>query len=283
MVKVSVVIPVFNQERYLGQAIDSILAQSYRDFELIVVDDGSTDATNDVIRRYEPQIRAFRKPNGGGASALNLGIREARGDWIAWLSSDDLWEPNKLARQMEVVRGLPSVKFVFTDDCIIDSRGKVLERRRFSMPSSRKLRLLKLARGCFIDGSSVLIHMDIFRKIGLFDEGDRFTPDYDLWFRIAKEFEMAHVPEPLVLYRVHGSQTSTNYEAMMQAWHRVLSRALPQMGPVVGALAAALIVKDELMLMPWRIKTMPSSGLSISQIVRRVTGLMKILVQGRPP
>ncbi len=282
MVTVSVVIPVFNQERYLALAIDSVLAQTYRDLELIVVDDGSTDGTLEVIRGYGSRIRALRKPNGGNASALNLGIQEASGEWIAWLSSDDLWEPNKLNRQMEAAQALPSTEFVFTDDVIIDSEGMVLERRHFSLPSSKTMRLLKLARGCFIDGSSVLIHRNVFRRVGLFDEGDRLTSDYDLWLRVVKDCDMIHIPEPLVRYRVHGAQASKNHEAMMRAWHGVLSRSLPEMGPVLGALAAALIVKDELMLMPWRIRKMPSSGLSLSQIIGRVTGLLKVLVGGEP-
>src|SRR5712692_1331271 len=107
MPEVSAIIPVYNQERYLREAIDSVLAQTYHDFELLVVDDGSTDATPETIASYGPGIRAFRKTNGGGASALNLGIRQARGGWIGWLSSDDIWEPSKLARQMAALREMP--------------------------------------------------------------------------------------------------------------------------------------------------------------------------------
>ncbi len=278
MVRVSVVIPVFNQERYLGMAIESVLAQTFRDFELIIVDDGSTDGTPNVIGRYGEQVRPFHKPNGGGASALNLGIREARGEWIAWLSSDDVWEPTKLARQMAAVQANPAAEFVFTDDLVIDSDGNVLQRRHFSVASSRNRRLLQLARGCFINGSSTLIRRDVFHRVGYFDERDRLTYDYDLWFRIVQQCELLNLPEPLIRYRVHGTQGSHNYEGMMLAWHRVLSRWLRRLGPALGAIATALIVKDELMVMPWRIKRMRYTGQPLSHFMRRITGLFKVLV-----
>src|SRR3989304_2785479 len=103
----SVIIPVYNQAQFLGHAIDSVLAQTLKDFELIVVDDGSTDGSGEVAQRYGSRVRCVRKANGGGASAVNAGVRVAKGNWIAILPSDDLWEPSKLERQWEYIAGHP--------------------------------------------------------------------------------------------------------------------------------------------------------------------------------
>src|SRR5437867_7033177 len=143
--KVSVVIPVYNQGGYLREALDSVIAQTYRETEIIVVDDGSTDNTPSVMASYGDRIIGLHKANGGGASAINLGTKIARGKWIAWLSADDLWEPNKLSRQLQVVETKPSVALVYTDYCWIDPEGRTTGRRHTHQPGSRRRALLRLA------------------------------------------------------------------------------------------------------------------------------------------
>lgn len=251
---VSAIIPVYNQERYLGSAIDSVLGQTFRDFELIVVDDGSTDRTPEVIASYGSRVRAFRKPNGGGASALNLGIREARGEWIAWLSSDDLWEPTKLERQVAAIRGNPSAALLYTDVLQIDAEGHALGRQHFPCPADPRERAILMVRRCFINGSSTLIRGDVFTAVGLFDEADRLTPDYDMWLRVVGRYEVVHIPEPLIRYRIHPGQTSANVHAMQRSGRRVAGRALRRMGPGLGAWGALLRLKDEVAVFPWRVQ-----------------------------
>lgn len=277
MVLVSAIIPVYNQERYLAEAIESVLGQTFEDVELIVVDDGSTDRTPEIIAGYRGGLRAFREPNSGWASALNLGIREARGEWIGWLSSDDLWEPPKLARQFEALQKSPSAGVIYTDDLVIDSEGRVLGRRQFPSPRTRRARLLGIVRHCFINGSSTLVRRDVFERVGLFDEKDRYTADYDLWLRIAEEHEFLHVAEPLVRYRIHPGQISWGREVMERAGGQVASRALRRMGPGLGALGAALLLKDELAILPWQVKR-SGGGLSLANRAVAFIASLRVLV-----
>ena len=253
MVRISVVIPVYNDETYLSKAIDSVLAQTFRDFEVIVVDDGSTDGTPEVIASYGGRLRSFRKPNGGGASALNLSIRQAAGEWIAWLSSDDEWMPEKLSRQMTVADGDASAGLVYTDFVKVDSEGRILGEVVTDPGRTQNETRLRLVRGCFINGSTSLIRRDVFETLGLFDEGDRLTPDYDLWFRIVERYRVVRVPEILVRYRVRPGQASSKIAAMEHATNRVLARALRRMGTPIGALLATLCLRDRLVNLPWRI------------------------------
>jgi glycosyltransferase involved in cell wall biosynthesis len=282
MPEVSTIIPVYNQERYLREAIDSVLAQTYHDREILVVDDGSTDATPEIIGSYGPRIRAFRKANGGGASALNLGIRQANGRWIGWLSSDDLWEPSKLARQMEALREMPDAGLIYTDVILIDADGRQHERQSFPCPPTQQERLVQMARRCFINGSSVLIRRDVFDHVGLFDERDRLTPDYDLWLKIVRDYNILHVPEALVRYRVHPGQTSARREAMEHSSRRVASRALRRMRPTLGAWCAALRIKDQLAVLPWQVKQ-SGGGFSFSSRIRALADAAKALTNPEAP
>lgn len=255
LVRVSVVIPVYNQERYLGQAIDSVLGQTFRDLELIVVDDGSTDRTPDMIAGYGPRVRAIRQPNGGNASALNHGIRESQGEWVAWLSSDDLWESEKLARQMAVVDADPSADLVYTGYHVIDPEGRVLETVTPPRPATRRELQMRLLRHCFVNGSSVLVRRSAFDEVGPFDEADRMTSDFDLWLRMVPRHTFRGVPEPLVRYRVHPGQLSRKREAMERSRKRVASRGCRRLGPVLGAKAAVLRIRDEIELAAWLVRT----------------------------
>ena len=240
MTLVSVVVPVFNQQEFIGEALHSIFGQSFRDFEIVVVDDGSTDETPAILARYGKDIRVLRQPNRGGAAALNAGVRAARGEWIAWLSADDAWEPSKLEEQVNALGQSPDAGLVYTDYVYIDSAGKILSREHFPCPVPRWRRLIWLARRCYINGSSTLIRKDAFANVGLYDESDRLTPDWDLFLRIARKYNIVHVPEPLVRYRIHGGQTSARRDLMERSSRRVFSRNARRLGPALGALVATL-------------------------------------------
>ena len=221
---VSVVIPTYNMAAYVGQAIDSVLAQTFHDFEIVVVDDGSTDGTPELLAQYGPRVRVLRQPNRGGAGALNAGIRAGRGEWIAWLSADDLWEPRKLEKEVEAARRFPHAALVYTDYVYVDASGKALSLEHFPLPSTRRRTLLRLFRRCFVNGSTTLIRRDVFDAVGFFDEADRYAPDWDMWFRIAASYDFAHVPEALVRYRIHGAQTSARGDVMERAARRVFAK-----------------------------------------------------------
>ncbi len=262
MVLVSTIIPVYDQERYVASAIDSALAQTFRDMEILAVDDGSTDRTPGILATYGNRIRVLRKPNGGVATALNEGIRHARGDWIAWLSSDDLWEPTKLERQVAAAEREPRPGLVYSDAWIIDSEGRIL-RRTLPPPAVQGAKLVSaLVRRCFINGASVVMRRDLFERFGFFNERDQVACDYDMWLRLALAgVRFAHVPEPLARYRIHPEQDSVRKrEAVVRTGKQVASRALHRMGSARGAAAALLRLKDEVGALPWMVR--PSGGAS---------------------
>jgi glycosyltransferase involved in cell wall biosynthesis len=284
MVAVSAIIPVYNQDRYLAAAIHSVLAQTCRDFEVIVVDDGSTDRTPEVIASYGDRIRAYRKANGGVATALNHGIRQARGDAVGWLSSDDLWEPSKLERQLEVLASRPEVGLVYTDVWVIDAADRVLRRTSSPVQETGRRFVRSLLRHCFVNGTSVLVRRSVFDAVGLFDERIQIATDYDMWLRIAQAgYEFVHIPEPLARYRVHPAQDSfTKSRVVTRSGRRVAARALHRMGSVQGAAGAVLRLKDDFVAFPWWIR--PSGGgYSLSGGLGGVLDAVKVLVNPEAP
>jgi glycosyltransferase involved in cell wall biosynthesis len=208
---VSVVIPVFNGTNYLRQAIDSVLAQTYPYFELIVVDDGSNDGTWELIRSYGDAVRGYSKANGGVASALNHGLREMRGRWFAWLSHDDVWMPDKLALQVSYMADNPRFKASYTDFVLMDTDGKDFREIRTPWyPRTEALRAL--FENVYISGSTVLVEKTCFDALGSFSEQHRMTQDLEMWSRILMQFEFGRVPKALVGQRVHCAQDSAKVD-----------------------------------------------------------------------
>lgn len=203
--KVSVVIPFYNCP-YVDLAVESVLGQSYPDIELIVVDDGSTSYA-EKLTPYQDKIVYIRKTNGGTASALNLGIKAASGSYFAWLSADDLFHPHKIERQLEIIRS-SGTSFNHTAYYYINELGE-----RFSgiisVPFHNRGDLIEtMMKGCPVNGSSVLLDMNVFYKVGLFNERLLYTQDYDLWLRILPHFNWSYIEQPLLDYRVHQGMGS---------------------------------------------------------------------------
>jgi len=267
---VSVVMPVYNGGPFLRQSLDSILAQTYPDFEVIVVDDGSTDETPQILASYGSRIRTYHKPNGGGASAINYGIGQGHGEWIAWLSADDLWEPTNLERQVATIMENPFIGLLYTDFATIDAGGKVLSRVHLPPPPTRRARVVALMRRCFINGCASLIHRDVFAHVGLFDEADRLTYDYDMWLRIIPNFEIRYLPEVLAYYRVHPGQLSRREEILNRARRRVRSRAIRRLDSGLALRSSLLLAKDVAAVLPWKLKPR-GGGQSLSRVA---TGLV---------
>jgi len=226
-VKVSIVIPVYNGADFVNDAINSALSQTYKNIEILVVNDGSTDggATEEVTRKYGNRIRYFFQPNGGVASALNLAISEMKGEYFSWLSHDDLYQPEKVEAQVEALSRLgvqKSVSYcdysVFGTDPIkaipVDLEAGAPEEFRYWLTTRNAL------HGC-----TLLIPRIAFDECGGFDQSLLATQDYDLWFRMAEHYQFLHLPRNLVLARSHPNQDSRSKAALAkEECNRLLAR-----------------------------------------------------------
>jgi len=213
--RVSIVIPVFNGSDYLKEALESALSQTYRNIEILVINDGSTDGgkTQEIALTYGERIRYFCKENGGVASALNLGIREMTGEYFSWLSHDDVYYPQKIERQIDYLRKLLNKKvFLYSDYECIDDQSRYLFSIRADHKELLKKPLYAVLRGN-IHGCSVLVPRIFLIEAGLFSEELKTTQDYHLWFKIARKCKIAHIPEVLIKYRVHPEQGSLKIPA----------------------------------------------------------------------
>jgi len=226
---VSVIIPVYNGTNYLAEAVRSVLAQTYDPIEIIVVDDGSTDGTWDLIQSFGSRLRGIRKDNGGVASAMNSGIRESTGRYIAWLSHDDLFLPEKLDRQINFLLGASSCGACYTDFTIIDPGGHPLRTVRTPDLPRNELRRC-LFRWMFINGSTMLIDRGCFDAIGLFREDLRTTQDTEMWLRLLDRWDIGRVPEVLGLQRTHPEQGSRLERGHMGEKQSVFSEVFDRLG-----------------------------------------------------
>lgn len=222
--KVSIVIPVYNGSDYLREAIDSALAQTYPNIEIVVVNDGSRDegATESIALSYGDKLRYFYKENGGVASALNRAITEMTGDYFAWLSHDDLYYPNKIETQVQALSVMDDARTILYSDFVSFSHNpdSFIEMRLTNV-SPEKFRY-SLTIGDAVHGCTLLIPREAFVECGSFDEKLRATQDFDLWFRMAEKFHFVHIPEVLVMGRQHEAQGSNTMKDISLAECNVL-------------------------------------------------------------
>ena len=212
---VSVVIPAYNVEWCVGRAVESVLAQTFRDFEVIVVDDGSTDDTAKVLQQYGAALRVVRKSNGGLSSARNAGIAAAGGEMVAFLDADDWWLPAKLERQVDLMRRRPEVGFCSTAASVVDPDDRVINVWRTQPWHGPFLVHLFGAHGDVAgSGSAVMARRHLLDKVGGFDEALRSLEDIDMWMRLASEAEYASIDEALVVILKHPDSMSRNLEVM---------------------------------------------------------------------
>lgn len=207
MSKVSIIIPTFNRRDYITTALDSVLAQSYKDYEIIIIDDGSSDDTKEVLKPYQNNIRYFYQDNRGIPATRNKGIREAQGDYIAFLDSDDYWLPEKLKRQIECFKQNPHHGMVATRCSSITPDGRFRKKNR---PGKSGWVLTDLFKANFIRTSSAMIKKECFEKVGLFDESLPECEEYDLWLRITKHYPIGFINEPLTVYTDNPRGVSTD-------------------------------------------------------------------------
>jgi hypothetical protein len=205
--RVSVVMPVYNGERYVRAAIDSILAQSFRDFELVIVNDGSTDGRAPVIASYpDPRIVYVSNPvNTGLASVRNKGLDIARGEYIAWLDCDDISSPERLKRQVDLLDANPLIGLCGTWVKTIDGATEDVWR----YPTDPEFLRARMLFDDPLATSSIMMRAACVRERGLrFDLDNPLAEDYDLWERISRDWGVTNIPEVLTLYRIHPMQTS---------------------------------------------------------------------------
>lgn len=205
---VSIVIPVYNGSNYLAEAINSALAQTYKNCEVVIVNDGSQDhgKTRRIALSYGDKIRYFEKENGGVSTALNLGIREMKGDYFSWLSHDDLYLPQRVELQLKQMRKYPEAKVSFCNTIIFRKHSPQIYGKRFSEGEVRS-DCIKGALFCFkrwIYACSLLIHRTCFDVIGGFNEELRMSQDIELAMNLLAEFDAINVKLPLTLRRDHS-------------------------------------------------------------------------------
>ncbi len=209
MAKVSIIIPFYNCA-YVDQAIKSALNQTYKNIEIIVVDDGSSQYTN-KLKPYLRKINYIKKANGGTASALNAGIRQATGQYFAWLSSDDLYTPRKIEKQLKYMMR-NNIDVSYTPVININSASKPFSRPIGNNYPNKVSFYQALQSGCPINGCTVMMKMSVFSNVGLFDEKLLYTQDYDLWLRVIQKYQFHYLNEPLVYYRIHEQMGTKKYD-----------------------------------------------------------------------
>ncbi len=207
---ISVVLPTFNRAWTLAKALDSALAQDYLNREIIVVDDGSTDGTRELLAGYKDKIRVLFQDNKGVSAARNLGIRESRGSFIALLDSDDAWEKNKLSCQMAFFQSNPGAMICQTEEIWIRKGKRVNPKNKHKKPSGMIFEpSLKL---CLVSPSAVMIKKQLFDRKGMFNEAFPVCEDYDLWLRISHDTPVFLIDTPLTVKTGgHGDQLSATH------------------------------------------------------------------------
>ena len=207
MPTVSVIIPTYNRRTLLLEALHSVFAQTHRDYEVIVVDDGSTDQTQEALQPLLERLRYISKPNGGEASARNRGIQEAQGGYVAFLDSDDLWEPKFLEVTTDYLGRYPDLGLVSTAWWTIP-KGRREPRVRKPVLHGDLFPLLM--HQSFISASAVVARRDCFQRVGLFNESLEQAADYEMWLRIAHAYPIAFLNIPLGRRRKHPGNISRN-------------------------------------------------------------------------
>ena len=220
MPHVSVVIPAYNSEAYIAEAIQSALDQSYRDLEVIVVDDGSTDGTEKIVRAFPYPVIYHRQENRGAGAARTLGVKHASGEWIAFLDSDDAWYPDKLAVQLEEARRQPSFPFFYSDMDAMDEAGRLVEKDFLQARTERRKKDKKPALDAvvfhnlpFPYPSTVLLKRSLFLQAGGFSKTfpANYHEDFELFARLAHIEPIHFIPRSLVKYRLSFSETKDHF------------------------------------------------------------------------
>ncbi len=216
MPKVSVVVPSYNRAEFITETIESILAQSFEDFELIFVDDGSTDNTEAIVARFverDPRVKYFKKANEERAVARSFGIKQAQGDYVALVDSDDIWYPSKLDDQVDILSAMDEVVLVYASVDRIDMQGKAIAGAARQYQGHSGFVYFELLNRNFIPSVTPMIRRSVLNDVGA--QVTEFIPyeDWDFWLRISRRGQFHHIREPLGAYRIHPQQSVQNVKA----------------------------------------------------------------------
>jgi glycosyltransferase involved in cell wall biosynthesis len=225
MPKVSVVIPTYNRERLIARAVESVLAQTFKDYEIILIDDGSTDQTKEILRSFEGRIRYIYQTNAGISGARNRGIQESSGEYIAFLDSDDTWLPEKLAEQVRILDTRPEIGIVYARMPIINEAGKQIGLKPQAESGKNFDELIRLWGD--LPTSTVMVRKACFEKAGLFDTTLPPMEDIDMWIRISRFYGLYEIEgKTLALYHYHDDQITKKrakaYEALIKLYKKIL-------------------------------------------------------------
>jgi len=241
MAKISIIIPTYNSAQYICEAIESVLNQTYKDFEIIVVDDGSTDNTKEVIKPYLNKMKYIYQQNSGPSAARNRGIQEAKGEYIAFLDADDIWLPQKLELQIKFMEKEKEVGLIFSDMVLFNEKeiikNSFLKEKLFfnklsikSLSSTEKVIydnvFNALLQENFIPTNTVIVKKECFNKVGFFDETLFSVEDRDMWLRIGLFYDIGFINFPLVLTRFHETNISGNQELALKSRLKVMKKFL---------------------------------------------------------
>ena len=233
---ISVVVPSYNHARYISQTIASILAQTSAPFEVIIVDDGSSDGSQELLTKIDdPRIRInLLEKNMGACAAMNIAVQMTRGDLVAVCNSDDLWEPNKLERQLAVIRRSPHIGAVYTNVSWIDHEGNNVQKgqktpgRVFTQPNRSRGQWIKdlILKGNCLCHPSVLIRREAYDRVGYYDNRFRQLPDYDMWLRLLQKYDIFVLNERLVKFRWFADGTNASGNTRTNRRRDINERAL---------------------------------------------------------
>ncbi len=242
--KVSVVLPTYNRGYIISRAIESILAQTFQDFELIIVDDGSSDNTERVVRTFtDPRIRYIKELHRGGAAARNTGIFIAQGEFIAFQDSDDEWLPEKLARQVEAFRTAgPEIGVVYTGFWKNTKEGTRIYYPPASVRQKEGNIYEELLHGNFVTNQAAMVRRECFHQIGGYDESLPGMHELDLWLRMAKRYEFSYIPKGLVVTHFTEDSITAHHEYRLRGREIIFSKHFSDFEKYPAVLAAEAFV-----------------------------------------
>lgn len=237
MAAVSVIIPTFNYGRFVGDAVSSALAQTCPPHEIIVVDDGSTDGTAEALRSFDGRIRVIRQENQGVAVARNTGVAHASGDLLAFLDADDIWLPTKLEKQVQRFLDDPALGLVHCGVLEVDPERTPLRLILDGMEGWVANEMLLFRRNVILGGgSAMVVSRAAFAAVGGFDRVLPPTEDWDLWYRVSRQFPVGFVPEVLLHYRCHGGNHSRDLRKRERGVMLIYEKAFQNPDPEVKQL-----------------------------------------------
>ncbi|MCG6137604.1 MAG: glycosyltransferase family 2 protein [Nostoc sp. LLA-1] len=224
MPKVSVIIPTYNAMKYLPDTLESVLKQTFTNFEVLIINDGSSDHILEwSAKLLDPRVKLISQTNQGVSIARNTGIAHAQGEYIAFLDADDLWEPTKLEKQTSCLDNKPTVGLVYTWTILVDENKNTIGKIYASHAEGNVWqKLLETDEMC--NSSSAMVRRCCFETVGVFDPNLAFAEDMDMWLRIAAIYPFAVVKETLTLYRQHSTNTTKNREGMIHGLRTLIEK-----------------------------------------------------------